>query len=73
MNSLSSNNKNLSGQGVYSTAPQNIAVNNSIAIPLDSDPYLSLHYPFNGDTLNYASGTGTDAFYTTGSRTYQRL
>ena len=37
--------------------PTGFTVNNSISIPLDSDPDLVLHYSFNGDILNYGSST----------------
>jgi hypothetical protein len=37
--------------------PTNLAVNYTITIPLDSDPDLVLHYPFNQNILNYGSST----------------
>jgi DNA-binding beta-propeller fold protein YncE len=61
MNSLCTTGSGMSGltSSVISglPAPTGLTVNNSIAIPLDSDPDLILHYSFNGDILNYGSST----------------
>ena len=62
MNSLCATGSGMSGltSGVAISgipAPTGLTVNNSISIPLDSDPDLVLHYPLNGDILNYGSST----------------
>ena len=72
MNSLCATGSGMSGltSGVAISgipAPTGFTVNNSISIPLDSDPDLVLHYPLNGDILNYTGSTPTtgtnDAVY----------
>jgi hypothetical protein len=48
----------LSANGLLTPEPPtNLAVNYTITIPLDSDPDLVLHYPFNQNILNYGSST----------------
>jgi hypothetical protein len=39
--------------------PTGLTANNSISIPLDSDPDLVLHYPLNSDILNYVGSNPT--------------
>lgn len=62
MNSLCSTGSGMSGltsSNILLTPdpPTNLEVNYSISLPLDSDPDLILHYPFNQNILNYGSST----------------
>lgn len=59
MNSLNSQQMRTGAQSLYMTPPTNLSVTNSVAIPLDYDPYLVLHFPFNGNFINYTSTNGT--------------